>query len=239
MSTRNVDKLKETVARHIEMDAVMQGDYWHDGKGCFIGCLAHEHVAADAHGWVDADRPDILEQEYGIPVMLVRILEAIFERLPESESVEFFRQIPEAIESDGKDLSLVPWGFLERTLRDFSDLPDGFQGAVDSAVALLAVCGAGLPRLGYEVGYALSLCNEAASRTLYPTTNYALRADMAVGAAKAAVWAVKDYDSSAIFGDSEYHAARASNYAATGAGGISTQRDTMLNLIRQAPVAAE
>jgi len=45
MLTINTEILRAEVASHIANDAVVQGQYWNEGKGCFIGCLAHSSDA--------------------------------------------------------------------------------------------------------------------------------------------------------------------------------------------------
>ncbi|MEY4443682.1 MAG: hypothetical protein RL442_2682, partial [Pseudomonadota bacterium] len=61
--THNHAQLTATVAEHIAVDAVIQGDYWDPNtrKGCFIGCLTH------------GNNPTAIETAYGIPVMLTRL----------------------------------------------------------------------------------------------------------------------------------------------------------------------
>lgn len=116
MKSKNIKQMKVTVQQHLEADAVMQGEYWQrdnnavGGRGCFIGCLAH-----------DADTR-VLERQYGIPRVLSRIAEAIFERLPIHEAKQFFRDIPEAIGRDGRDLTLVPWQFFNLAAKQLPGL---------------------------------------------------------------------------------------------------------------------
>ena len=118
MKTKNIKQMKVTVQQHLEADAVMQGEYWQrdnnavGGRGCFIGCLAH-----------DADTR-VLERQYGIPRVFSRIAEAIFERLPIYEAKQFFRDIPEAIGRDGRDLTLVPWQFFNQVGKELPDLEE-------------------------------------------------------------------------------------------------------------------
>jgi hypothetical protein len=66
MLSINTDTLRAEVAAHIAADAVVQGRYWEDGKGCFIGCLAHSRDAT------------VLGDRFGLPLPLVRICEGIF-----------------------------------------------------------------------------------------------------------------------------------------------------------------
>ena len=95
--TKNTDKLREEVAAHVAADSIVQGVYWDNKtkRGCFIGCLAHD------------DDPAINEAVYGLPVMVQRIAEHIFEALPGADAKAFFATLPDAVGCDGKDLSRV------------------------------------------------------------------------------------------------------------------------------------
>lgn len=94
------------IAAHRKADQLVQGyGYWNDGKGCAVGCQIHsgEHME--------------YETRFGIPVMLARLEDSIFEGLP----VEKARQWPERFMSApkvGADLSLVGWKFLHWLLTD-------------------------------------------------------------------------------------------------------------------------
>ena len=58
------------VAAHAAADEIAQGVYWQNGKGCFIGCIAH------------SSDPARVEELTGFPVMLTKLAESIFEGLP-------------------------------------------------------------------------------------------------------------------------------------------------------------
>lgn len=94
MLTKNFSRLKSEVKSHIKADSVAQGSY----KTCFIGCLANH-----------SDDPHYIESTYGIPEMVSRIAESIFEGLPAAEAPAFFGALPDAVACDGKDLSRVAW----------------------------------------------------------------------------------------------------------------------------------
>ena len=121
MLTKNIEKFAALTRQHAEADLLVQGYYYDKdtGKACFIGCFAH------------GNRPEVLAEEFGIPVMLTRIAEQIFEALPKDEARAFFLAIPGAIGSDGKDLSRVGWAFMADTLRAMPPQ----EGAVKQAVA--------------------------------------------------------------------------------------------------------
>ena len=123
MLTKNHDQLTLEVARHVEADAVLQGQYWDGSHGCFIGCLAH------------SDDASALGEMYGLPLPLVRICESIFESLPANEAKAFFASIPDAVGRDGKDLTRVHWFFLAAELRALPPVDDNTQRAIDTVIA--------------------------------------------------------------------------------------------------------
>lgn len=129
MLTKNTQELSAKTAEHLAADAVVQGQYWEGGRGCFIGCLTHSAKAS------------AVTDQYGIPLPLVHIVERIFEELTHDEAKQFFADIPEAIGCDGKDLSLVHWQFLRETLRGLPAQPPAVQAVIDpviEGIALLA-----------------------------------------------------------------------------------------------------
>jgi hypothetical protein len=123
MLSINTDTLRAEVAAHIAADAVVQGHYWKDGKGCFIGCLAHSRDAT------------VLGDRFGLPLPLVRICEGIFEALPADEAKSFFAAVPDAVGVDGKDLSRVHWAFLAEELRALPEVPPEVQAVIDPVIA--------------------------------------------------------------------------------------------------------
>ena len=94
------------LAKHRAADELVQGyGYWQDGKGCAVGCTLYsgDHME--------------YETRFGIPVMIARLEDCIFEWLP----VEAARAWPERLMSSiapGADLSRVGWQFLYWLLTD-------------------------------------------------------------------------------------------------------------------------
>ncbi len=119
MLTKNFQKLKAEVAAHVAADRVAQGSY----KTCFIGCLAN-----------GTNNPGFIETEYGIPLIVTLIAESIFEGLCSNEAADFFAALPEAVGSDGKDLTRVSWQFLAAELRALPPVPDDIQACIDSVI---------------------------------------------------------------------------------------------------------
>lgn len=122
MLTKNHDQLAVEVARHVEADAVLQGQYWDGSRGCFIGCLAHSSDAA------------ALGEAYGLPLPLVRVCESVFEGLPAEDAKAFFGAIPDAVGRDGKDLTRVHWAFLASELRSLPEVDGNTQSTIDAVI---------------------------------------------------------------------------------------------------------
>ncbi len=93
------DKYLARVAAHRAADQLIHGVGWENGKGCAIGCTleAYDHAR--------------YETELGIPQMLARLEDAIFEGLANGESQKWPERFLSAIRP-GADLSLVGWKFL-------------------------------------------------------------------------------------------------------------------------------
>ena len=91
--------------RHRAADELVKGQYWEDGKGCAVACTIHSSDHAE------------YEVRFGIPQMLARLEDRIFEGLPDDPSQEWPIRFMSSIEP-GQDLSLVGWQFLHRLLTD-------------------------------------------------------------------------------------------------------------------------
>jgi len=198
MLTKNIGELRQQVAAHVAADSIAQGIYWDEGskRGCFIGCLAH------------SDDPGINEQTYGLPVIVQRIAEAIFESLPDDEAKAFFAALPDAMGCDGKDLSKVGWQFLAAELRALSVQTAEIQVVIDPVIA-------GMDLLASGQEWADARADADADAAVWAACAAATAADAAADAADAAAAAV---------------------WAAADAAARRRQRDTLLALISQAPV---
>ena len=203
MLTKNTKQLSQQVAAHVAADSIAQGIYWDERskRGCFIGCLAH------------SNDPRINEQTYGLPVVVQRIAESIFESLPDDEAKAFFAALPDTVGCDGKDLSKVGWQFLAAELRALPKQIAEIQVVIDPVIA-----GMDLLASGQEWADADAAADAA----------WAVAARAA--AARAAGWAAD----AANDADATWAAAYAAAYAADAA--RRRQRDTLLALISQAPV---
>jgi regulator of protease activity HflC (stomatin/prohibitin superfamily) len=224
MTTRNTDKLRREVAAHVAADTIIQGDYWDEASqsGCFIGCLAHD------------DDPESNEAEYGLPIMLQRIAENIFEALPADEAKTFFAALPDAVGCDGKDLSRVGWQFLAAELRSLPPQPADIQEVIDPVIA-------GMDRLAngqdWPAATAKAAANAAATaKAAAYATAYAAAHAAAYAAAYAATHAAHAAHATA---KAAAHAAAYAAYAAHAARAVVRlrQRDLLLQLISEAPTS--
>jgi hypothetical protein len=90
---------------HAAADDFIKGKYWVDGKGCAVGCTikSGDHME--------------YESRFGIPVMLARLEDRIFEGLPNDDAKAWPIQFMDAI-AVGSDLSRVGWQFQYWLLTD-------------------------------------------------------------------------------------------------------------------------
>lgn len=95
----------DQLARHREADEIIKGTYWHNGKGCAVGCTIYgsEHVQ--------------YESQFGIPKMLALLEDRIFEGLSNAEAKQWPERFMGAVRP-GADLSLVGWKFYYCLLTD-------------------------------------------------------------------------------------------------------------------------
>ena len=155
MLTKNTDQLRANVAKHVAADSIVQGIYWdaENDRGCFIGCLSH------------SNDPTINEQTYGLPVMMQRIAENIFEALPPKEAKEFFAALPDAVGCDGKDLSKVGWQFLASELRALPKESPEIQAVIAPVIAGMDRLAQGLEWAREDAAWAAEAAWAARART--------------------------------------------------------------------------
>jgi hypothetical protein len=214
--TRNITTMTAKIDAHAAADLLVRGRYYDadTGKGCFIGCLAHGNDA------------NLILSEYGLPVMLTRVLERIFERLPEAETRAFFLAIPRAIGTDRKDLSRIVWAFLAQILRDLPPQTGDVKAVIDRVIAGMDLLSDGKewPDAAAYAAYAARAARSAAYAA-YAARSAAYAAYAAY--ARAACAAAYSADAAAY---AAY--ARAARSAAT----WPSHRDTILRLMTEAPV---
>ena len=92
-------QILDQLRAHTAADEIIKGTYWEDGKGCAIGCTIHcgNHVE--------------YETRFGVPQMLARLEDEIFEGLPNGQAKEWPLRFMSAVKP-GSDLSCVGWQFL-------------------------------------------------------------------------------------------------------------------------------
>ena len=94
----NDTKIKEKyivrVKTHAEADRIIKGTYWQNGKGCAVGCT------------IEGSDHSRYETELGIPRVIARLEDRIFEGLPNDEAKEFPLKFLNAI-NVGANLSMV------------------------------------------------------------------------------------------------------------------------------------
>ena len=240
--TKNTDKLRQEVASHVAADSIVQGTYWdaENNRGCFIGCLAHDND------------PAINEATYGLPVMVQRIAENIFEALPANEAKAFFAALPDAIQCDGKDLSKVGWQFFAAELRNLPEQSAEIQAVIDPVIAGMDLLASGQEWPAAAADWAAAAAEAAAAARAAEAA--AAAADWAAAARAAAQAAAAD--AAAAEAAAEAAAARAAWAAAQAAAAAARaaaqaawaaaqaaaaaarlrQRDLLLRLISEAPV---
>jgi len=99
-------KYVERAIAHRKADEIVQGQYWEDGKGCCIGCLAHVNTGAHAY----------LEGKTGVRRNIYRLADRIFEELTKKECKRFPEQLIKALPVRS-DLSLVLPKFFIKLLK--------------------------------------------------------------------------------------------------------------------------
>ena len=88
-------KYLDRVTAHERADEIVQGcGYWESGKGCAVGCTLH------------GDNHAAYETELGIPLIIARLEDGIFEQLPNDLAKTWPRRFLECIQP-GADLSMV------------------------------------------------------------------------------------------------------------------------------------
>jgi hypothetical protein len=93
------------VQAHAAADEIIHGTYWENGKGCAVGCTVH----SSSH--------QAFETELGIPCMLARLEDCLFEGQRNGTAKTFPARFL-AAPVPGADLSPVAWQFLHWLLTE-------------------------------------------------------------------------------------------------------------------------
>ena len=199
------------VMAHQAADEIVKGRYWEGGKGCAVGCTVHssEHAA--------------YETELGIPRVIARLEDGIFEGLSNEEAKLFPTQFLEAVPV-GADLSGVFCRFMHWLLVDEIDGVIKFARSEKSKKAISRVAELFLKQIrGQAVEIEEWRAADAATRA---TRAADAAATCAADAAYAATCAAEAADAAACAAacDAARQATR------------SRQKDKLLELLRAAPV---
>ena len=92
---------------HQKADELVKGQYWEDGKGCAVGCTleaVRRFQGEDAT--IEHNKHALYESRLGIPEVLARLEESIFEKLDNGASQEWPLRFTAAIRP-GADLAMV------------------------------------------------------------------------------------------------------------------------------------
>src|SRR6266404_3209382 len=183
-------KYLNRVLAHAAADEIIHGKYWERGKGCAVGCTIH----SGEHG--------NYETELGIPRMLARLEDRLFEGMANGNSKHFPAKFLEAAQV-GADLSRVPWQFLywllteELASRDDPRVAKEIKACADVLIPLTK----GEPVDRNAAGLARRAALETRSKIVWPAA-----AAAAYAAAAAAAYAA---DAAAYAADAAADAAAA------------------------------
>ena len=189
---------------HAKADEIRQGFYWEEGKGCAVGCTLHGSDHAE------------YEPRFGIPEVLARLEDRIFEGLPNVEAKKWPIAFMSAIKS-GADLSDIWPQFAIWLLADPAKgvirfaKTDAQRAAIDGVAELYRQrVPHGDPRWAAAAAYAADAAADYADAD-------AAAADAADAAAYAAAAAAAYADYADAAAAAAYAAAAAAAYAADAA----------------------
>ena len=215
------------LAAHRAADQIVKGQYWERGKGCAVGCTVHsdDHMA--------------YERRFGIPVVLARLEDTIFEGLPNERALDWPMRFMDAIKP-GQDLSLVGWKFQHWLLTDEKVNPGINHPLVCEAVKacadVLAPLIKGNPVDGSSAWSAAESAARSAAWSAWSAAESAARsaarsAESAWSARSAAesAWSARSAAESARSAESAESAARSAAESAA----WQFERDTLLTILRE------
>ena len=212
------ESIKQTylarIQAHALADEIQHGYYWENGKGCAVGCTVH----SNSHR--------AFETELGIPVMLARLEDRLFEGQKNGDAKTFPVRFLAAINT-GADLSRVGWQFLywllteELTGRDNPRVAKEIKACADVLIPLTK----GLP-VDREAAIEARRDARAAAYAAYAAADAAAYAAAYAAAAAAAAYAAAYAADAASAADAAaYAAADAAAYAADAAAYAASAAD--------------
>jgi hypothetical protein len=144
----------EQLEAHRAAGELVHGVWWQNGKGSAVGCAVHS-----------SDHEEY-ERRFGIPQMLARLEDAIFEELFNADAQAWPERFMGSIEP-GMDLSRVGWEFLYWLLTDKEINPGiahpHLRDAVEQCVDVVAPLMRGAPAYTAQSAAAESAGNPACS----------------------------------------------------------------------------
>ena len=105
------DEYIARVKDHQASDRIVKGQYWENGKGCAVGCT------------IEGNEHNKYETELGIPEILARLEDGLFEEMSNEEAMKFPLRFLEAIPV-GADLSKV---FTKLIIWEWEDAEYGLK----------------------------------------------------------------------------------------------------------------
>jgi hypothetical protein len=178
------EKYLSRVIAHRAADELVKGQYWSKGKGCAVGCTIH------------GDQHKAYETELGIPEVLARLEDGIFENLPNELAMVWPERFLSAIPV-GKDLTKVWHHFVIWLLGDAEHgtmrLCDPAGAAATKTVIELyqrEIAGEVIPSSAWDAARdaAWDAARDAARAAAWDAARAAAR-DAARAAARDAAWA--------------------------------------------------
>ena len=94
------------LAVHRAADEIVQGTYWENGKGCAVGCTLESIRLMRGLDKIDHSSHSLAEKETGIPRILWRLEDRIFEGLPIARAKQWPKEFLLTI-TPGQDLEKV------------------------------------------------------------------------------------------------------------------------------------
>lgn len=133
MNQQEKDAILAQLRAHREADQLVKGQYWSEGKGCAVGCIAHKSYDEGVHAAV----ADML----GVPEQVAHLIDAIFEGLPNADAMAWPERVVSAIVPDA-DHSLAWSRFAVRLLvdPDFGVIHTTDKADVRAAIEGVARC---------------------------------------------------------------------------------------------------
>lgn len=219
-----------TIARmreHAAADEIIQGRYWEHGKGCLVGCAIHDAPPEGRHA--------AFPRVYGIPEVVARLADRIFEGLTPTEAKElpvaFFEASPA-----GADLALAWPRFAVALMIDPEHGVARLTAAGTPARAAIEAVAALYQRV--IDGDAVSAEEWAAHADAAASAAADAAASDAAASYAAASYAYAAYASyaAASYASYAYAADAASAYAAASAPAYTWQASTLLTILASCPV---